>query len=137
MALPSSLIFQLRDAIANMIATEFQKRNLLPRYALAKGTIDHSSRTIQVLMNGTEDAPENYVTVAMNTVHPTAVGDVLRIEGSGSDQYVSEVITQNKIYLRVGTVETVDGIKAVTLPVIAGGVAVVYEPATGRLGRAS
>lgn len=93
-------VLALRDAINNLIDVALRKRNLSPRYAVVKGTIDHNSNKVMVLFNGTDDAAENYIPVVMNTIHPTAAGDVVRICGSGSDQYVDDVITPGHALLK-------------------------------------
>ena len=128
-------VLKLRDAVRNMVQSEIKKSNLLPRYAVVKEVPVHSSKRVLVLLNGTPDVTDNYLPVVMNSTHPVAIGDVVRVEGSGGDQYISEVITPRNVYLYVGTVDAT-GVIITSLPTITGGVALVWDPATGRVGRA-
>lgn len=130
-----ALTLMMRDAIKLMVDTELRKRNLTPSYGTVKGTVDHQLNKVFVLMNGQTDLVANYISVSINTLHPTSSGDRVRVEGQGTDQYIAEVVSPQKTYLYAATLDLSGGIVADGLATTTAPANVNHDAGTGVLAR--
>lgn len=78
---------QMRDTIQRLMRESID--TLRPRYRYAKvNSIDRTTRKCTVTFNGETDP----VIVNMGSIQPKAVNQFVRIEGIGTDKYISDVI---------------------------------------------
>lgn len=80
---------EMRDIINKMVKEEIDRAR--PRYRYAKvDSIDHIARTAGVIFTG----ETNPVQVNMGFVQPSFVGQTVRIEGIGTDKFITDVMGQ-------------------------------------------
>jgi hypothetical protein len=98
---------QMRDTIAKMVREEIDRQRPRYRYGTVTG-IDRVSRKVDVQLNG-ETAS---VRVNMGAVQPAANGQIVRVEGIGTDKFVTEIIGGQwtsddftNLTTKIGTVE--------------------------------
>lgn len=78
---------QMRDTIRRMMKEAIDTDRPRYRYAIVN-TIDRVARKCTVTFNG----ETNPVIVNMGAIQPKAVGQTVRVEGIGTDKYISDVI---------------------------------------------
>lgn len=92
---------QMRDTIDRMVKEAIDRER--PRYRYAKVTkIDRTARKCDVIYNGETSA----VRVNMGSVQPHNVDQIVRVEGIGTDKFITDVIGFSWTGFREGTVES-------------------------------
>lgn len=102
---------QMRDTIQRLMRESID--TLRPRYRYATvNTIDRATRKCTVTFNG----ETNPVIVNMGSIQPAAVNQIVRIEGIGTDKFITDVIGDPYLYSLATTsyVDTKDTARGTT-----------------------
>lgn len=78
---------QMRDIINKMVSEEIEKQRPRYRYATVQ-SFDRQGRKAMVVFNGESGA----VQVNMGSIQPMTTGQTVRVEGIGTDKFISDVI---------------------------------------------
>lgn len=91
---------QMRDIIERIAVQVIERER--PRYRYARvQKINYSARTCDVIFNG----ETGVVRVNMGSIQPSAVNQIVRVEGIGVDKYVTDVIGDALQGVRVGRIQ--------------------------------
>lgn len=93
-----SYSMQMRDVIRRLVKEAVDQFRPRPRYAVVQ-LIDRPNRKCSVLYNGDVEP----VVVNMGSIQPKEIGQVVRIEGVGTDKYIADVMGDNNL---TGTITT-------------------------------
>jgi hypothetical protein len=83
----SKAAIDMRDAIFNVAVQAIDRKRPAASYATVS-SINRTDRTCQLLFPGST-VP---VTIAMGSIQPSAIGQVVRVNGVDSDRYVEDVL---------------------------------------------
>jgi hypothetical protein len=86
----------LRDIINGLIADAMQEQRPKPRYATVISIDNRATGKCTIQYNG----ESGYVQVNMPGPQPTSAGQQVRVEGIGTDKYITAVIGQEWMQLQ-------------------------------------
>lgn len=114
-----------RDVIKDIIRKELERVRPSSSLAVVQ-TVNSAAKTCTVIFPGDTDS----VTVKMFTVQPSALNDIVRIEGPAGDRYVAEVV-KGKPFI------TAYGLTISNIPTTGSSANTYIDPTTGLVSRST